>query len=114
MTRGRLWWRRSCLWLRKRVRITIRAVKAEVPMKVKVFAVSAGYLSSFSGTGAKLERDINAWLEQHSNVRVVEIRQSSSGGSLEPSKIVVSVWYEDAAEPGSAPDPARTTAFRGS
>lgn len=46
-------------------------------MKVKVFAVSAGYLRSLSGTGAKLERDINAWLEQHPNVRVVEIRQSS-------------------------------------
>jgi hypothetical protein len=70
-------------------------------MKVKVFAVSAGYFTSFSSTGAKLECAINTWLEQHPNIRITGIKQSSSGGSAEPSKIIVSVWYEDA-EPSAA------------
>jgi hypothetical protein len=75
-------------------------------MKVKVFAVSAGYFRSFSDTGAKLEREINAWLEQHPNLRLAEIKQSSNGGSAEPSKIVVSIWYENA-EPSAAAAPVR-------
>lgn len=75
-------------------------------MWVKVFAVKAGYFSGMSRTGAKLEREINAWLAQYQSIRVVDIRQSSSGGSMEPSNIVVSVWYEYP-EPGAAHDQGR-------
>jgi hypothetical protein len=75
-------------------------------VKVKVFAVSGGYFSRISTTGEKVERQINGWLEANPAVRVVNVLQSASGGSLEPSKPFVAVWYEDGVEPprgGRAP-----------
>jgi len=30
----------------------------------------------------ELENEINNWLEEHPNIRIVNIKQSSSGGSL--------------------------------
>ena len=63
-------------------------------MIVKMFAKSAGYFTSLETTVKALERDVNAWLQANPGIRVAEIQQSSSGGSLEPSKVVVSIWYE--------------------
>ncbi len=42
-----------------------------------------------------LEEEVNAWLEQHPNIKIIDIRQSTSGGSLADTKLYISVWYED-------------------
>ena len=44
-----------------------------------------------------VEQEINDWLAAHPAIRIIEIRQSSSGGSLEPAAITTSIWYEEAA-----------------
>jgi len=43
-----------------------------------------------------LEEEVNAWLDQHPNIKIIDIRQSASGGSLADTKLYISVWYEDA------------------
>ena len=45
----------------------------------------------------ELEKEINNWLEEHPNIRIVNIKQSSSGGSLHVTKLFISVWYEEVA-----------------
>ena len=42
-----------------------------------------------------LEKDVNDWLLQHPKIKIMDIRQSSNGGSWATSKLFVSVWYED-------------------
>jgi len=42
-----------------------------------------------------LEEEVNAWLDQHPNIKIIDIRQSASGGSLADTKLYISVWYED-------------------
>ncbi len=42
-----------------------------------------------------LEKDVNYWLEQHPKIKIIDIRQSSNGGSWATSKLFVSVWYEE-------------------
>jgi hypothetical protein len=46
-----------------------------------------------------MEDAINAWLAQNSRVRIVDVKQSATGGSLAPSLWLLSVWYEDPASP---------------
>jgi len=41
-----------------------------------------------------LEEEVNAWLEQHPNIKIIDIRQSASGGSKADSKLYMSLWYE--------------------
>jgi hypothetical protein len=65
-------------------------------MKVKLFTATCGYLNSLATVGEKLEGEVNAWLAERPDVRVVFVKQSSCGGSLEPSKHVITVWYEPA------------------
>jgi len=43
-----------------------------------------------------LEEEVNVWLEQHPNIKIIDIRQSASGGSMADTKLYISVWYEDA------------------
>jgi len=43
-----------------------------------------------------LEEEVSTWLEQHPKIKIVDIRQSASGGSLHDTKLYISVWYEDA------------------
>lgn len=43
----------------------------------------------------ELEEEVNAWLEQHPDIKIIDIRQSASGGSLHETKLYISVWYED-------------------
>ena len=69
-------------------------------MLTKMFASRAGYFTSPAKTATQLEGEINAWLGARPDVRVVHIRQSSNGGSLEPSKVWISIWYE----PGTGQD----------
>jgi hypothetical protein len=44
-----------------------------------------------------LQEEINNWLEEHPNIKIVDIKQSASGGSLHVTKLFISVWYEEAA-----------------
>ncbi len=63
-------------------------------MKVKIFSKCGGYFGKSSKVTADLERDINAWLESHSGIKIINIKQSSCGGSAEPAKHIISIWYE--------------------
>jgi len=68
-------------------------------MKVKLFWKSSPVGIGNKNAGA-LEDEINAWLSEHPRIKIVDVRQSSSGGSFGPSLWFVSVWYEEvAAEP---------------
>jgi hypothetical protein len=42
-----------------------------------------------------LENEINRWLLDHANIKIVDIKQSASGGSWKPSLWLISVWYEE-------------------
>jgi hypothetical protein len=44
-----------------------------------------------------LEEEINAWLCDNPRIKIADIKQSSSGGSLGGSLWFVSVWYEEGA-----------------
>ncbi len=44
-----------------------------------------------------LEREINAWMEQNPGIKIIDIRQSASGGSMASTKVFISVWYEQSA-----------------
>ena len=59
-------------------------------MKMKLF----GKEGSRKALG--LEEEVNAWLDQHPNIKIIDIRQSACGGSLADTKLYISVWYEDA------------------
>lgn len=77
--------------------------KAGSLMKVKLFWKNAPV-----GNGEKnalaFEEAINAWLGEHPRIKIVDIRQSSSGGSFASPLWFVSIWYEeDAAETPAAP-----------
>lgn len=63
-------------------------------MKVKVFSKSGGYFTRDSKILARLEQEINSWLESTKDIKVVDIKQSACGGSVEPAKYLVSIWYE--------------------
>ncbi|MBT3479771.1 MAG: hypothetical protein HOA15_08000 [Candidatus Marinimicrobia bacterium] len=65
-------------------------------MKVKIFS-KGGKLFGKSNTAVRLEDDINSWLENHPELKVFEIKQSSCGGSMEPGQHLISVWYETVA-----------------
>jgi hypothetical protein len=43
------------------------------------------------------EDEINAWLSENPGIKIVDIKQSSSGGSFGSSLWFVSVWYEEGA-----------------
>jgi len=42
-----------------------------------------------------LEKEINAWMEQNPSIKIIDIRQSSNGGSMASTKVFISVWYEE-------------------
>jgi hypothetical protein len=41
-----------------------------------------------------LEKEINEWLAQMSNIKIHHIKQTACGGSWAPGKLVVSIFYE--------------------
>jgi hypothetical protein len=70
-------------------------------MKVKLFWVNnplgpARFFSSHAFNDEALENEINRWLRDHSDVKIVDIKQSASGGSWRPSLWLISLWYEEA------------------
>ncbi len=64
-------------------------------MKVKIFA--SEYKNKKLGVVSEMESEINDWLAQHPNIKIVDIRQSSNGGSLKviDTKLFVTIWYEE-------------------
>jgi len=69
-------------------------------VKVKLFwknnPLGAGRIfSTFDQNAQIFEEEINQWLRDHSDIRIIEIKQSASGGSFSPSLWLISVWYEE-------------------
>ena len=64
-------------------------------MKVKVFKTTNKPFSSKSRVISQFEQDINHWLENNPKINIINIKQSSCGGSLEVEKLFISVWYEE-------------------
>jgi hypothetical protein len=42
----------------------------------------------------EIEKEVNEWLAQMPNIKIHYLKQSMSGGSWAPSKIVISIFYE--------------------
>ena len=55
-------------------------------MKVKIFSKCGGYFSKSSKISLHLEQEINTWLESHPGIKIIEIKQSSCGGSARSGK----------------------------
>ena len=53
-----------------------------------------GHYFGKSNIAAGLESEINIWLESEPGIKVVNIKQTSCGGSLEPGQHLISVWHE--------------------
>jgi len=68
-------------------------------MKVKLFH-SQGLTSKKKIDGEKLithqalESEMNVWLEENPTIKVSQIHQTQSGGSLESSSVTITIWYE--------------------
>ena len=66
----------------------------EDQMKVKLFSKKDP-----SGKKGKnqldLENEINEWLTKNPSIKVIEIKQSAIGPSLESATWFVSFWYEE-------------------
>ncbi|MGN2245758.1 hypothetical protein ACFWZ3_03595 [Frateuria sp. GZRR35] len=63
-------------------------------MQCKLFCRKSGYFTRPAAFAEVLQREVNDWLAANPSIRVVHVLQSSSGGSLEPTSVTVSVWYE--------------------
>jgi hypothetical protein len=50
------------------------------------------------------EDDVNAWLALHHDLKIIDIKQSSNGGSFDTTKVVISIWYDAYADHETAPD----------
>ena len=60
----------------------------------KILRPKIGFLpKSDTATDHGLEGEINLWLATQPNIKIDNITQSQSGGSFQPSTIVVSIWY---------------------
>jgi hypothetical protein len=77
-----------------------RVNEEDARMKVKLFWANnplgpARFTSSPPFGDEALENEINQWLLDHANIKIIDIRQSASGGSWKPSLWLISVWYEE-------------------
>jgi hypothetical protein len=64
-------------------------------MKMKLFVQDKGLMGGWRRFTEALENQVNAWLAENPGIRIAHVEQSSNGGSLDSSKIMISVWYED-------------------
>ncbi len=62
-------------------------------MKMKLFGITNQNRKEVDVSN--LEKEINVWLEQHPSIKIIDIKQSSNGGSWATTKVFISVWYED-------------------
>ena len=63
-------------------------------MKVKLFSKD-DLLSRKGKKQLDLENEINVWLEKNPTIKVVDIKQSASGGSWRSPTLFISLWYEE-------------------
>ena len=69
-------------------------------MKIKMFStILYGKVRHFSNRlreplHIEMENEIQEWLAQMPNIKIHDIKQSMSGGSAAPPKLVVSIFYE--------------------
>ena len=63
-------------------------------MKSRIFFRKQSWLGSSADFSRDIELEVNDWLATHPAIKVVDIKQSSSGGGMEPSAI--SIWQEEA------------------
>jgi len=45
----------------------------------------------------ELEDEVNTWLENNPTIKIIDIKQSSNGGSMQNTKLFFSIWYEESA-----------------
>ena len=68
-------------------------------MRVKLFWKNEpgkpGVIKGSFGHAEELQQEINTWLEQNPKIKLVEVKQSASGGSFAGSLWLISVWYEE-------------------
>jgi len=66
----------------------------EVKIFTKILRAKTGFLpNTDTATDHGLEGEINIWLATQPNIKIQNITQSQSGGSFQPSTIVISIWY---------------------
>jgi len=66
----------------------------EVKIFTKILRAKTGFLpNTDTATDHGLEGEINIWLPTQPNIKIQNITQSQSGGSFQPSTIVISIWY---------------------
>jgi hypothetical protein len=70
-------------------------------VKVKLFVRDKSAFRSWGRSLSQLEDEVNAWLAANAGIKIIHITQSSNGGSFDTSKIFLSVWYEESAEPNA-------------
>lgn len=63
-------------------------------VQVKFFTKLEGHFQQAKAAANEIEAEITEWLKQNPDIKIINIQQSSSGGSFGPSKLWVSVWYE--------------------
>ncbi len=74
----------------------------DLRMQVKLFwkkNPGVGPYGKSNENGIAMESEINAWLRENPNIKVVDIKQSASGGSWGPMLWSVSIWYEESIAP---------------
>jgi hypothetical protein len=68
-------------------------------MKVKVFEAHGSGLAYNRVSQPMLdsiEDQVNRWLSDNREIKIVEIKQTAAGGSWGPIQLIVSIWYEPA------------------
>ncbi len=68
-------------------------------MQVKVFAKELKpkqtlWSKPVEAIDSGVETQINEWLAANPDITVKNIKQSMTGGSWMPAKLVISIWYE--------------------
>jgi hypothetical protein len=82
------------IWLIRGTSMRVKLFWKNEPMKP-----ATGFLGTKpSANNAKdFENEMNAWLQQNPKIRIVDVRQSASGGSFAGSLWLITVWYEEGA-----------------
>jgi hypothetical protein len=82
-----------------------QALDAEVnTVKVKLFVKDKSAFRRWDRFVGELEDEVNAWLTTNPGIKIVHITQSSNGGSLDTTKVFLSVWYEESPQAGTPVD----------
>jgi hypothetical protein len=81
-------------------------------MRVKLFIKDKSSFRSWRRHTQDFEDEINSWLALNPQIRVLDIKQSSNGGSFDTTKVVISIWYEFVDEAAVPLDRANLSKFQ--